>query len=65
MEIIEPLISEKEAAKFLGVSRITLLRKRKLGDVAFFRIGYRVLYSKEKHLLPLLEKCEQLTPAGN
>ena len=51
-DIKEPLLNEKEAAKFLGISRITLLRKRKLGEVAFFRIGFRVLYSKEKHLLP-------------
>ncbi|MDQ3713826.1 MAG: helix-turn-helix domain-containing protein [Acidobacteriota bacterium] len=65
IEIKEPLLNEKEAAKFLGVSRITLLRKRKLGEVAFFRIGFRVLYSKEKHLLPFLEKCEQLAPAVN
>ncbi len=65
MEINEPLMNEKEAAKFLGVSRITLLRKRNLGEIAFFRIGFRVLYSKEKHLLPFLEKCERLEPAVN
>ncbi len=65
MEINEPLMNEKEAAKFLGVSRITLLRKRKVGEIAFFRIGFRVLYSKEKHLLPFLEKCERLEPAVN
>jgi len=65
IDIKEPLLNEKEAAKFLGVSRITLLRKRKLGEIASFRIGFRVLYSKEKHLLPFLEKCERLEPAVN
>ncbi len=64
-DIKEPLLNEKEAAEFLGVSRITLLRKRGQGEIAFFRIGYRVLYSREKHLLPFLEKCEQLEPAVN
>ena len=28
-------------------------------------IGFRVLYSKEKHLLPFLDKCERLEPAVN
>lgn len=55
----EPLMSEIEAAKFLGISRMTLLRRRNAGEIGFFRVGFRVLYSKEKHLLPFLEKCEQ------
>jgi hypothetical protein len=55
----EPLINEIKAAKFLGISRMTLLRKRNAGQIGFFRVGFRVLYSKEKHLIPFLEACEK------
>ncbi len=55
----DPLLSEAEAAKFLGISKMTLLRKRNAGNIGFFRLGFRVLYSKEKHLLPFLEQCER------
>lgn len=58
-QIIEPLINEIEAAKFSGISRMTLLRKRKAGGIGFFRVGFWVLYSKEKHLLPFLQSCEK------
>lgn len=57
--INEPLINEIEAAKFLGISRMTLLRRRNAGEIGFFRVGFRVLYSKEKHLIPFLEACEK------
>lgn len=58
MSITEPLVSEAEAARFLGVSKMTVLRKRNAGEIPFFRVGVRVLYSKEKHLIPYLERCE-------
>ena len=57
--ITEPLMNETEAARFLGISRMTLLRKRNAGEIKFFRVGHRVLYSKEKHLVPYLERCEK------
>ncbi len=57
--LTEPLLNETQAAKFLGVSRMTLLRKRNNGEINFFRVGFRVLYSKEKHLLPFLQLCEK------
>jgi hypothetical protein len=56
--IDEPLVSETEAAMFLGISKMTLWRKRKAGNIGFFRVGFRVLYSKEKHLIPFLSECE-------
>jgi excisionase family DNA binding protein len=59
----EGLLSEKQAAQWLGISRITLLRARKAGRVGAYRIGARVLYSEEKHLLPFLELCER-KPSG-
>lgn len=55
----EPLLSEAEAAHFLGMSKMTMLRKRLAGVIRFYRLGFRVLYSKEKHLLPYLEICEK------
>jgi excisionase family DNA binding protein len=54
----EPLLSEAEAAKFLGISKMTLLRKRNAGIIGHYRVGFRVLYSKEKHLFPFLKQCE-------
>ncbi|HEV7859084.1 MAG TPA: helix-turn-helix domain-containing protein [Pyrinomonadaceae bacterium] len=53
------LLSEKEAAAFLGVSRITLLRMRQAARIGFYRVGTRVLYSQETHLQPFLDKCER------
>ncbi len=59
--LTEPLMNEVAAARFLGISRMTLLRRRNAGEIRFFRVGFRVLYSKEKHLLPFLETCERET----
>lgn len=55
----EPLMNEVEAAKFLGISRMTLLRRRNANEIGFFRVGFRILYSKEKHLIPFIKKCER------
>src|SRR5215467_8584078 len=52
------LLSEKQAAKRLGIARITLLRAREAGRIRFFRIGTRVLYS-ETQLLEFLNACEE------
>ena len=52
------LLSVKEAAEFLGISQVTLHRILKRQEIGFFRVGYRILFSKEQHLLPFLEKCE-------
>ncbi len=59
MESISNLLSEKQAAEFLGVSFITLFRKRKRREIGCYRVGFRVLYSREKHLQPFLDACEQ------
>lgn len=52
------LLSEKQAAKRLGVAGITLLRAREAGRIRFFRIGTRVLYCAE-HLTEFLNACER------
>ncbi|MBK9156389.1 MAG: recombinase family protein [Chloracidobacterium sp.] len=54
----EPMMNEAEAARFLGISKMTLLRRRKAGQIGYYRVGFRVLYSKEKHLIPFLNECE-------
>jgi excisionase family DNA binding protein len=54
----EPLLSETEAARFLGISKMTVRRKRIAGQIGHFRVGHRILYSKEKHLISFLTKCE-------
>src|SRR2546426_3482913 len=51
------LPSEKQAAKRLGIARITLLRAREAAHIRFFRIGTRVLYSEE-HISQFLQLCE-------
>lgn len=56
------LMSEKEAAATLGLSRITLHRLRKEGRLAFHRIGARVMYA-EAQLLAFLASTEQNTAA--
>lgn len=57
--VSEPLLSEADAAKFLGISKITMARKRKAKEIGHFRVGHRILYSKEKHLLPFLKEREK------
>jgi len=52
------LLSEKQAAKRLGIARITLLRAREAGRIRFFRIGTRVLYCEEQ-LTEFLNACER------
>jgi excisionase family DNA binding protein len=52
------LLSEKQAAKRLGVARITLLRAREGGRIRFFRIGTRVLYCADE-LAEFLKGCER------
>jgi len=52
------LLSEKQAAKRLGVARITLLRAREAGRIRFFRIGTRVLYCADQ-LTEFLTSCER------
>ena len=52
------LMSEKQAAVRLGISRITLLRAREAGRIRFFRIGTRVLYNQEQ-LNEFLATCER------
>jgi excisionase family DNA binding protein len=55
----EELLSEKQAAQKLGISRITLLRMRQASRIGYYRIGTRVLFSEEAHIRPFLESVER------
>ncbi len=55
----EPLLSETAAAMVLGVSKMTLLRKRNAGEIGYFQLGSRPRYSKEMHLVPFLIEREK------
>jgi excisionase family DNA binding protein len=50
--------TEKEAADLIGISKVTLSRRRGAGEIGFYRVGIRVFYS-ESHLARFLERCEQ------
>jgi excisionase family DNA binding protein len=56
-------LSEREAADRLGVSRLTLWRARQRGEIAFLRIGRRVLYS-ETHINEFEERHERAAAGG-
>lgn len=53
------LLTSKEAALYCRISEVTLWRMRKNCEIGFFRIGNRVLYSIEKHLMPFFESRER------
>lgn len=59
----ETLLNVREAAKYLGISTATLWRKLGTKEnrplIGCYRIGNRVLLSKEKHLDAYLATCEQ------
>jgi excisionase family DNA binding protein len=57
--MVRNLLSEKEAAAYIGISVSTLKRKRYSGEVTYYRIGNRILYSPDKHLDLFLRQCEQ------
>lgn len=52
------LYSESQASSFIGISKTTLQRKRKEGEISFYRVGGRVLYSLN-HVEEFLLKCEK------
>lgn len=55
----DDILTESDAAQFLKVSSMTLLRWRNAGVIGFYRPGgYRVMYSKQNHILPFLQSCE-------
>jgi excisionase family DNA binding protein len=54
------LMTVREAAAFLRVSTPTIFRLRKSGKISFFKIGARVLFSRER-LCEYLDRNEENT----
>lgn len=51
-------LSEQNAAKIIGVSRLTLQRARKRGNISYYRVGTRVLYAAQ-HIADYLASVER------
>jgi predicted site-specific integrase-resolvase len=51
-------LSEKDAARTLGISRISLFRLRRAGLIGYYCIGGRVLYSPD-HIRNYLATVER------
>jgi len=58
-EQTERLKSATETALRLGISKPTLCRMMQRGEINFYRIGARVLFSEEKHIAPFLASVER------
>jgi excisionase family DNA binding protein len=56
--LIPVLLTEKEAARSLGLSRSTLRQYRRQGHISFFKIGRHVRYSVEG-LRAFLARCQR------
>jgi excisionase family DNA binding protein len=48
------LMTTKELAAFLGISPVTIYRIRKHGQIGFYRVAGRILFSHKDHVLPYL-----------
>lgn len=57
MEKQENLISAKEAVARLGISKPTLCRIMQRGEIGYYRVGTRVLFS-DRHITDFLAACE-------
>jgi len=55
---MEHTLSEEDAARRLGVSRWTLLRARRRGEVAHYRIGKRRVRYARHHLTAYCSRVE-------
>lgn len=55
---LEKNITDDEAQKITGLCRQTLFRKRKRGELHYYQIGKRVLYSPS-HIKEFLSRFEE------
>jgi|SRR5690606_33260260 len=59
----EDRLTQKEAARFLGVSVTTIISWKKSGKVPYYSVGRSVFYSKQE-LLEIARKNPQLVRAN-
>lgn len=57
-EVQEKLLSAKETVVRLGISKPTLCRLMQKGQIGYYRVGTRVLFS-DKHITAFLQACER------
>lgn len=55
--VSERRFTEAETADLLGVSKMTVRRKRESGELRYYRIGMRILIA-ESHILEFLKRNE-------
>ncbi len=48
LQNISPLLSERQAAKYLNISLRTVINWRERGLIPFYRIGRTIRYSREQ-----------------
>jgi excisionase family DNA binding protein len=53
------LLTEKEAAEYLRISRITLWRERQKGNISFRRAGSKLLYDRDEDLNAYLNRSKR------
>lgn len=56
-KLSKKLRSAREAAEQLGISKPTLCRLMQRGEISFYKVGSRVLFSDE-HISAFLASCE-------
>jgi excisionase family DNA binding protein len=64
----DKLLNEDEVAEILGVSKASLYRLRKSGEIACYKIRGRVLFSQRQlddYLARVEQNVKQATPAGS
>lgn len=54
----DEILNISQAARYLKISPLTIYRLRKKGKIKFYQVGTRVMFSKDKHLLPFINSCE-------
>ena len=59
----EDRLTQKEAAKFLGVSITTIIKWKKVGKVPYYSVGRSIFYSK-RELLDIARKNPQLVKSS-
>jgi excisionase family DNA binding protein len=57
-------LSESNAAKVIGVSRLTLQRARKRGEISYYQVGTRILYAP-RHIADYLASVEKGRESAN
>ena len=65
-ELQGKLLSAKESVLRLGISKPTLSRLCRDKKIGYYRVGTRILFSEEKHIIPFLDSVEHkpVTSAG-